>query len=127
MRAPTMRSTASNRPEISKISIIISGENISPAEIEAVLLSHPLVRDAAAIGVKNETRGEVPVAFVIGRRFHKLTTKELRQWCRQRLAAFKVPRRFIISDRLPRNAMDKILKRALPELLNSPESDNGAA
>jgi len=68
------------------------------------------------IGVNHETRGEAPVAFVIGRRFHKLTTKELREYCRERMAAFKVPRRFIISDTLPRNATGKILKRELYKL-----------
>jgi long-chain acyl-CoA synthetase len=97
--------------------IIISGENVAPAEIEAVLLSHPEVADAAVIGVNHETRGEAPVAFVIGRRFHTLTTKELREYCRERMAAFKVPRRFIISDTLPRNAAGKILKRELYKLV----------
>jgi long-chain acyl-CoA synthetase len=96
--------------------IIISGENVAPAEIEAVLLSHPEVADAAVIGVNHETRGEAPVAFVIGRRFHTLTTKGLREYCRERMAAFKVPRRFILSDTLPRNATGKILKRELHKL-----------
>ncbi|MBN2582997.1 MAG: AMP-binding protein [Planctomycetes bacterium] len=96
--------------------IIISGENVAPAEIEAVLLSHPEVADAAVIGVNHQTRGEAPVAFVIGRRFHTLTTKELREYCRERMAAFKIPRRFVISDNLPRNAAGKILKRELHKL-----------
>lgn len=103
--------------------IIISGENVSPAEIEAVLLSHPMVADAAVIGVNHDTRGEAPVAFVIGRRFHELTAKDLRHYCRERMAAFKVPRKFIISDTLPRNAMNKILKRALPALLKNGDLD----
>lgn len=102
--------------------IIISGENVSPAEIEAVLLGHPMVADAAVIGVNHGTRGEAPMAFVTGRRFHKLTAKELRSYCRQRLASFKVPRQFVISDKLPRDAMNKILKRALPDLLRQTDS-----
>ena len=98
--------------------IIISGENVAPAEIEAVLLSHPEVADAAVIGVNHQTRGETPVAFVIGRRFHKLTAKALREYCRERMAAFKIPRRFVISDNLPRNVLGKILKRELPRFVN---------
>ena len=103
--------------------IIISGENVSPAEIEAVLLGNPMVADAAVIGMNHETRGEAPVAFVIGRRFHKLTAKDLRQYCRERMAAFKVPRQFVISDRLPRNALGKIQKRALPHFLKELRPD----
>ena len=76
-----------------------------------------MVADAAVIGMNHETRGEAPVAFVIGRRFHKLTAKDLRQYCRERMAAFKVPRQFVISDRLPRNALGRIQKRALPQFL----------
>ena len=98
--------------------IIISGENVAPAEIEAVLLSHPEVGDAAVIEVNHQTRGETPVAFVIGRRFHKLTAKVLREYCRERMAAFKVPRRFVISDNLPRNVLGKILKRELHKFVN---------
>jgi len=98
--------------------IIISGENVAPAEIEAVLLSHPEVGDAAVIGINHQTRGEAPVAFVIGRRFHKLTAKALREYCRERMAAFKVPRRFVISDNLPRNILGKILKRELQKFFN---------
>jgi long-chain acyl-CoA synthetase len=93
--------------------IIISGENVSPAEIEAVLLSHPMVADAAVIGVDHDTRGEAPVAFVTGRRFHTLTAKDLKHYCRERMANFKVPR----------NAMNKILKRALPALLKTMKLD----
>ena len=104
--------------------IIISGENVSPAEIESVLRVHPMVADAAVIGTNHETRGEAPVAFVIGRRFHKLSPKELRQHCRDHLAAFKVPRKFIISDKLPRDSMNRILKRALPDLLEDIANGN---
>ena len=104
--------------------IIISGENVSPAEIEAVLLGHPMVADAAVVGVNHQTRGEAPAAFIMGRRFHKLSPKALRQYCRQRLAPFKVPRRFIISDKLPRNSMGKILKRALPDFLTQYDAEN---
>lgn len=102
--------------------IIIAGENVSPAEIEAVLLSHPMVAEAAVIGVNSETRGEAPVAFVLGRRFHQLTQKMLRDYCRERMAAFKIPRRFIVCDKLPRNALGTILKRELHKILISEEA-----
>ncbi len=101
--------------------IIISGENVSPAEIEAVLLGHPKIIDAAVIGVQHETRGEAPVAFVIPRRFQTLTPQELKQYCRERIAGFKVPRKFIIRPILPRNATGRILKRALKTMVDEGE------
>lgn len=102
--------------------IIISGENVAPAEIEAVLLSHPKVADASVIGVTHATRGEAPVAFVIPRRFQTLTPQELRHYCRERIAAFKIPRKFILRTTLPRNAAGRILKRDLKTMVDESEA-----
>ena len=62
----------------------------------------------SVIGVDHETRGEAPVAFVIGRRFHTLTTKGLREYCRERMAGYKRPRHLFFVDRVPRSASGKI-------------------
>ena len=101
--------------------IIISGENVAPAEIEAVLMGHPKVADAAVVGVKHETRGEAPVAFIIPRRFQTLTPQELKHYCRERIAAFKVPRKFIMRANFPRNAAGRLLKRELKDMVDQPE------
>ena len=94
--------------------IISGGENVYPAEIESALLEHPAVADAAVIGVADERWGERPLAFVV-RRGDQATAEELIEWCRSRLAAFKVPRTIEFIDAIPRNPSGKILKRILRE------------
>ncbi|HUU81896.1 MAG TPA: AMP-binding protein [Phycisphaerae bacterium] len=98
--------------------IIVSGENVSPREIEEVLVEHLLVAEAAVIGVADTSRGEVPVAFVI------LTQdadnepdidQSLRIHVRRRLAGHKVPRRIHLVGDLPRGPTGKVLKRKLKE------------
>ncbi|MBU0641023.1 MAG: AMP-binding protein [Planctomycetes bacterium] len=93
--------------------MIIGGENVFPLEIEGVLLDHPAVTEAAAIGAPDDLRGEVPVAFVILKEGASATETELRHFCRERLAGFKVPRDVHIAADLPHGPTGKILKRAL--------------
>ena len=101
----------------SKELLIIGGENVFPGEIEAVLAQHPKVLEAAVIGVADETRGEAPVAFVTPVDNEEVTEDELRQFSRQSLAGFKVPKRVYIRADLPRGPTGKILKRRLKGLL----------
>ncbi len=93
--------------------IISGGENVSPAEVEAVLLLHPAVEDAAVVGVPDEQWGAVPVAFVRRRLGWTPTEQEVLAFCAARLAAFKRPRRIEWVDALPRNAAGKLLRREL--------------
>ena len=93
--------------------IISAGENIYPREIEEALVAHPSVKEVAVIGVPDETRGEVPKAFLIGEEGVALDEKELRRFCRERIAAYKVPRIFEIVADFPRNSTGKVLKRML--------------
>lgn len=93
--------------------IIVGGENVFPREIEAALLDHPAVAEAAVIGTKDPLRGELPAAFVILREGASATETELREHCRGRLAGYKVPRFVQIEKDLPRGPTGKILKRAL--------------
>jgi long-chain acyl-CoA synthetase len=97
--------------------MIVGGENVFPREIEAVLLQHPAVADAAVIGAPDESRGEVPIAFVTLKDGATVTDTELRQFARERLAGFKVPRQVRIEEELPRNPIGKILKRKLVDRL----------
>jgi long-chain acyl-CoA synthetase len=99
--------------------IIVGGENVFPFEIESVLLDHPAVAEAAVIGVPDEVRGEVPAAFVIlAPGGPRVTEADLRTFCRERLAAYKVPRKIQVADELPRGPTGKILKRALASRLD---------
>jgi long-chain acyl-CoA synthetase len=93
--------------------IISAGENIYPREIEEALSQHSKVKEVAVIGVKDEVRGEVPKAFVIARDGMTLDEKELRSFCREHLANYKVPKYFEIVADLPRTPTGKVLKRML--------------
>lgn len=94
--------------------IVRGGENIYPAEVEAVLANHPSVQEAAVVGVPDSRWGEVPVAFLAARAGQECPEAEaLEDWCRQSLAGFKLPARFIWVEALPRNAMGKLERPAL--------------
>jgi long-chain acyl-CoA synthetase len=94
--------------------IISAGENIYPREIEEVVAQHPNVKEVAVIGVKDEVRGEVPKAFVIARENTTVDERELRNFCREKLANYKIPKYFEIVADLPRTPTGKVLKRMLP-------------
>ncbi len=96
--------------------LIIGGENVFPREIEEVLNQHPGVGACAVVGRPDPTRGEVAVAFVEvkeGMSAEAFDTAEARDFLRQRLAQFKVPREVRVIDKLPRNPTGKILRREL--------------
>jgi fatty-acyl-CoA synthase len=93
--------------------IISGGENISSVEVEAMLLRHPSVMEAAVVGVKDERWGETPHAFVVVRPGATASADELRQFSRDQLAHFKVPSAFHFVDGLPKTATGKIQKYVL--------------
>ena len=97
--------------------IIVGGENVYPREVESVLEEHPAVHDAAVIGQPDPSRGEVVVAFVTLREGKSATEIEVRDFCRERIAGYKQPRRVIIAEDFPRGPTGKILKRELAGLL----------
>jgi fatty-acyl-CoA synthase len=90
---------------------ISGGENVYPAEVEAVLHEHPAVRDNAVVGVADDRWGEVGIAFVVAG--GGMTEEELLAHCRERLARFKVPKAVRFVDEIPRNSMGKIQKSEL--------------
>ncbi|WP_144555232.1 o-succinylbenzoate--CoA ligase [Bacillus sp. X1(2014)] len=95
--------------------IISGGENIYPAEIEAVLLSHPDVSEAGVTHAENAEWGQIPIAFIVTRNGANLSGEELKQFCQQKLAKYKVPKAFYFTKELPRNASKKLLRRELRE------------
>lgn len=99
-----------------KKDMIISGaENIYPAEIEQVLISHPDVADAAVIGVPDEHWGEVPKALVILRENTSVSEEQIIDYCKNNLAKYKIPKSIEFVDDFPRNALGKVLKRLLKD------------
>jgi fatty-acyl-CoA synthase len=95
--------------------VISGGENVYPAEIENVLHEHGAVKEAAVVGVPDDRWGEACLAFVVLR--GEATEDELLEFCRGRLARYKVPRGVRFVDALPRNALDKVVKSELLELV----------
>ncbi len=92
--------------------IISGGFNIYPREIEEMLLEDPRVTEAAVVGVHDEVRGEIPIAYIAAD--DALDVAELEAACRAQLASFKVPRAFVRVPSLPRTALGKVQKHLLP-------------
>ena len=109
----------------SKDIIISGGENIYPAEVESVLCAHPAVAEAALIGAPDPHWGEVGVAVVAPRPGHTLHADDLLAFAAERLARFKLPRRVILADELPKTAAGKLDKQALARMYIDPETVDG--
>jgi fatty-acyl-CoA synthase len=101
--------------------VISGGENIATIEVEQALVAHPRVAEAAVVGAPDEQWGEVPVAFVTARGA-AVDPEELIAFVRERLAGFKVPKRIVVVDELPKTGTGKIQKFALREKVNAAAS-----
>jgi acyl-CoA synthetase (AMP-forming)/AMP-acid ligase II len=95
--------------------IIRGGENIAPAEVENVLLSHPAVEEVAVVGIPDVEWGQRVAAFVVLRSGATASRDELIEFCRARLASFKRPEVVEFVPELPKNPLGKVLKRELRE------------
>jgi long-chain acyl-CoA synthetase len=93
--------------------ILCGGYNVYPAEVEEVVQAHPSVAMCAVFGVPDEIKGEKPWAAVVPARDAQIDVAVLDAHCRERLAAYKTPRRFLVVDELPRSSVGKILRREL--------------
>ena len=98
--------------------ILSGGENVYPAEVEAVLAAHPGVAEVAVVGRPDSRWGQVPVAVVVPRPAAVLD--DLRSWARARLAAFKVPAEVLPATRLPRTAAGKVDRAAVEAAVTAP-------
>ena len=98
--------------------MIVSGaENVYPIEVEKVLTGHPAVDDATVLGVDDEKFGQRLAAFVVLEPGASVTADTLKDYVREQLANFKVPRDIVFLDELPRNAVGKILRKGLKDRL----------
>ena len=93
--------------------IIAGGYNIFPDEIDRVLMSHPAILESCTIGIPDEKRGETVKAFLVRQPGESVTEEEVVQFCKDRLAAYKVPRHIEFREELPKSAMMKLLRRVL--------------
>ncbi len=90
-----------------------SGFQVWPREVEEVIASHPAVQEVGVAGVPDERQGEAVKAWVVIERGKSLTAEELRNFCRERLTGYKVPKHIEFCDELPKSAVGKILRREL--------------
>jgi long-chain acyl-CoA synthetase len=95
--------------------IIAGGYNIYPADVEAVLFEHPKVKEAAVIGVPDEYRGETVKAFIVLRDDETATEEEIIAFCKEQMAAYRVPKTIEFRDDLPKSMIGKVLRRELRE------------
>jgi len=93
--------------------IVCGGYNVYPREVEEVIYHHPKVMEAAVLGVKDPVRCEVPKAFIRLKFGEVMTDQEMIDFCKQRLASYKVPRNIEFLPELPKSPTGKILKRML--------------
>ena len=102
----------------SSIDIIKSGGyKLSALEIEGKLLAHPAIAEVAVLGIEDRTWGEAVAAVVVLRPGAELTGEDLKAWCEGRLSSYKIPKHLVVMESLPRNAMGKVVKPKLKELL----------
>jgi long-chain acyl-CoA synthetase len=92
--------------------VLVSGFNVYPNEVEEVLASHPGVLEAAVIGVPDEHSGEAVAAYIV-RKDPALTEGDIRAYCKDNLTGYKIPRRVVFRDSLPKTPVGKVLRREL--------------
>ena len=95
--------------------IIRAGENVAPLAIENVLINHPALMEAAAVGIPHQRLGEQVVACIVLKEGHQATESELKKYCSEKLPPFSVPDHFQFYETLPKNPVGKILKAQLRE------------
>jgi long-chain acyl-CoA synthetase len=104
--------------------IIVDGLNVYPYEVEEVMYRHPAVKDCAMIGAphEHEEGKELPIMYVVTQDGQSVSPKAFREYLSEHVAHYKIPRRFIIIQELPRTATGKILKRDIRKLYKETES-----
>ncbi len=98
--------------------IVSGGENVYPAEVEAVLLEHPAIADAAVVGFPDAVWGQAVTAAVKLRSGARLGEDEVRMFCAARMAGFKVPRRVWFVEVIPRSAPGKVQRHLIRDQVN---------
>jgi long-chain acyl-CoA synthetase len=94
-----------------------TGFNVYPREVEEVLYSHPKVKEAAVLGIPSEKTGEIIKAFIVLKEGESCTQQEIKDFCKQHLAKYKIPQEIEFRESLPKSLVGKILKRVLLESL----------
>ena len=99
--------------------IITGGFNVSPSEVEVELRTHPDIAEVAVVGIPARDGGESVAAVVVLRPGASLDEAAMRSWCRERLAAYKVPRQIVTTDELPKSMLGKVLRSEVQKRLGA--------
>ncbi len=95
--------------------VIVGGYNVYPREVDEVLLEHPSILEAVAVGINDHVRGESLKAFVVLKPYEEMTRADVIAWCKSKLASYKVPRTVEFREELPKTIVGKVLRRVLRE------------
>ena len=106
--------------------VIVAGYNVYPREVDEVLLEHPDIQEAVAVGISDAVRGESLKAYVVLRPGVKLERSDIIAWCRSKLAGYKVPRHVEFRDTLPKTIVGKVLRRVLRAEADASKTDDAA-
>jgi long-chain acyl-CoA synthetase len=93
--------------------INVGGEKVFPSEVEDMMLEHPKIKDLVIVGIPDDLKGEAPKAFVVPKEGETVTLEEIKEYCKKRMAPYKVPSALEILDEIPRLASGKALRRQL--------------
>jgi len=104
-----------------------SGFKVYPDEVDSALVEHEAILEAATIGIPDEEHGELVLSYVVLHPGRELSVEAIRTWCKERLAAYKVPRRVEFLDELPKSTVLKVLRRELRELALNDGAPSGGA
>ena len=99
--------------------IVRGGENMSPGEIEDVMLEHPAIKDAAVVGIPSEQWGEAVAAAVVLKADAKADANELKEWVKSNMRSSRVPETLEFWEELPYNETGKLLRRVVKEKLSA--------
>ncbi|WP_304459378.1 o-succinylbenzoate--CoA ligase [Alicyclobacillus sendaiensis] len=102
--------------------IISGGENIYPAEVEAVIMEYEGVAEVGVVGMPDDEYGQVPVAVIVMNPGFSLHKDDFLEFCRKRLAKYKIPQKIYLAESLPHNASGKLVRRQLPKMIEKLET-----
>ena len=106
--------------------IVASGYNVYPNEIDDILFGHPRILEACTVGVPDAYRGETVKAYIVVKPGETLTAEEVIAYCKEKLAAYKVPKQIAFIDQLPKSAVGKILRKELRPEAPAPDRKSKA-
>ena len=96
--------------------IVTGGENINPVEVEKVILTHNDVKEVCVIGIKDKTWGQLVSAAIVLKKDGRLSANELKNFLKEKLASYKIPKKILFIDEIPKTEMGKVIREKVNKL-----------